>query len=87
MIFQHPINNGDIVEIKSRIAHVGSSSITVYSQVFRGQDAVPLVSNMAVFVTVDKENKPYNHDIKLSEEYIAKNRDIYEEALKIRRAR
>jgi len=84
MTFEQPVNNGDIIEIKSRIAHVGSASITIYSQVFRGLDAVPLVSNMATFVTVDKGNKPYNHGLKLSEEYIAKNRDIYMKALKIR---
>jgi len=84
MTFKKPINNGDIIEIKSRIAHLGSTSITVLSQVFRKQDAVPLVSNMATFVTVDKENRPYKHGFKLSEEYIAKNHDIYQEALKIR---
>jgi len=84
MTFKKPINNRDIIEIKSRIAHLGSTSITVLSQVFRKQDAVFLVSNMATFVTVDKENSPYKHGFKLSEEYIAKNRDIYQEALKIR---
>jgi len=84
MTFKKPINNGDIIEIISRIAHLGSTSITVLSQVFRKQDAAPLVSNMATFVTVDKENRPYKHGFKLSEEYIAKNHDIYQEALKIR---
>ena len=87
MTFKKPINNGDIIEIKSRIAYLGSTSITVLSQVFRKQDATPLVSNMAIFVTVDKGNRPYKHGFKLSEEYIAKNRDIYQEALKIRPAK
>ncbi len=84
MTFKKPINNGDIIEIKSRIAHLGSTSITILSEVFRKQDAVPMVSNMATFVTVDKENRPYKHGFKLSEEYIAQNRDIYQDALKIR---
>ncbi len=87
MTFKKPINNGDIIEIKSRIAYLGSTSLTVLSQVFTKQDATPLVSNMATFVTVDKENRPYKHGFKLSEEYIAKNRDIYQEALKIRPAK
>jgi hypothetical protein len=56
----------------------------VLSQVFRKQDSIPLVSNMATFVTVDKENRPYKHGFKLTEEYITQNRDIYQEALKIR---
>ncbi len=87
MIFKRPVNNGDIIEIKSRIASLGLTSITVYSEVFRKEDMVPLVSNMAIFVTVDKNNKPYKHGFRLAEEYIARNRDIYEEALKTRGAK
>jgi acyl-CoA hydrolase len=85
LTFKSPLNNGDLIEIKSRIAYLGSSSITVFSEVLRKQDAVPVVSNMATFVTVDKQNKPYKHGFKLTEKYIAENRDIYEEALKHRK--
>lgn len=84
MAFKKPINLGDIIEIKSRIAHLGSTSITVYSQVFRKQDALPLVSNMATFVSVDKQNKPYPHGFTLPQEYMANNRDIHDAALKAR---
>jgi acyl-CoA hydrolase len=84
MTFKKTVNNGDLIEIKSRIAYLGSTSITVYSQVFRKRDAASLVSNMATFVTVDKHNKPYEHGFKLTEEYIANNNDIYQEALIIR---
>ena len=84
MTFKKPVNNGDLIEIKSRVAYLGSTSIPVYSQVFRKQDTAPLVTNMATFVTVDKEGRPYKHGLELAEEYIAKNHDIYEEAFKIR---
>lgn len=84
MTFKKPLNNGDLIELKSRVAYLGSTSITVYSAVFREQDALPVVSNMATFVTVDKQNKPYKHGFKLTEDYIARNRDIYDEALRIR---
>lgn len=87
MTFKKPANNGDLLEIKSRVAYLGSTSITVCSQVFRKKEVAPLVTSMATFVTVDKENRPYMHGFKLAEEYIARNRDIYEEALKIRGAK
>ena len=87
MAFKKPINLGDIIPIKTKVAYLGSSSIAVYSQVFRQQDKKPIVSNMATFVTVNKENKPYSHGLKLPEEYIASNRGIYEEALKTRKGR
>jgi acyl-CoA hydrolase len=84
LTFKKPLNNGDLIEIRSRIAHLGSSSITVYSEILRKKDTVPVVSNIATFVTVDKQNKPYKHGFQLSEEYIARNRDIYAAALKTR---
>ena len=87
MTFKKPINLGDVIEIKSQIAYLGSTSIAVQSHVFRKQDDAPLVSNMATFVSVDKNNKPYQHGLKLTEEYIARNRGIYDAALKTRKAR
>ena len=87
MTFKKPINLGDVIEIKSQIAYLGSTSISVCSQIFRQQDEAPLVTNMATFVTVDKQNKPFAHGLKLSEEYTARNRDIHDAAVKTRRAR
>lgn len=87
MTFKKPVNNGDLIEVKSRVAYLGSTSIMIYSEVIRQQDDVPLVTNMATFVTVSKDGQPYKHGLKLNQEYIARNRDIYEEALKIRGAR
>jgi acyl-CoA hydrolase len=87
MTFKKPLNNGDLIEIRSRVACIGSTSLTVCSQVFRKLDVAPVVSNMATFVTVNKQSKPYEHGFKLTDEYIAKNRDIYEEALKTRKSK
>ena len=85
MTFKKPINLGDVIEIRSNIAHLGSSSISVQSDVFRKQDTSPLVSNLATFVTVDKNNKPYKHNLELPAEYIATHRDLYDEAVKKRK--
>lgn len=87
MIFKKPAHNGEILEIKTRIAFVGATSITVHGRVFTSKDEAPLLSGMATFVTVDKQGRPYQHGLKLPEEYIAENREIYEEALKVRGAK
>jgi acyl-CoA hydrolase len=87
LTFKKPINNGDIIEIKSRIAHVGATSITVYSEVWQERGTAPVVSNYAIFVTVDKQNKPYEHGFKLTKEYISRNRSIYDQVLKNREER
>ena len=83
LTFRKPLRNGDFIGIKSKVAHLGSSSITIYTEVGRRQDNDPVVTNLAVFVTIDDKNKTYPHGLKLSEEYIAENRNIYDAALKI----
>lgn len=82
--FKKSATNGDIIEIKARIALVGATSITVHGQAFTNEEGVPSVTGMATFVTVDKGGKPYAHGLSLPEEYITQNRDIYDEALKVR---
>ena len=82
--FKKPANNGDIVDIKARVALLGPTSITVCGQAFVNNGEIPSVSGMITFVTVDKEGKPYEHGLILPQEYIAQNREIHQEALKIR---
>ena len=87
MTFTKPINLGDVIEIKSQIAYLGSSSIAVQSDVYRAKDEAPLVSNMATYVTVDTHNKPYKHGLVLTDEYISLHREIHDEAVKTRSSR
>ncbi|MFC2050414.1 acyl-CoA thioesterase [Chloroflexota bacterium] len=82
--FKKPANNGDIVDIKARVALLGPTSITVSGQAFVNDNEIPSVSGMITFVTVDKEGKPYEHGLILPQEYIAQNRELHQEALKIR---
>lgn len=82
--FKKPANNGDIVDIKARVALLGPTSITVCGQAFVNNNEIPAVSGMITFVTIDKDGKPYEHGLILPQEYIAQNREIHQEALKIR---
>ncbi len=87
MNFRKPATNGDIIEIRSKIAYLSHTSITVHGQAFINLGKVPAVLGMITFVTVDKENHPYAHGLVLPEEYISQNREIYDEAVKIRSSR
>jgi acyl-CoA hydrolase len=84
MSFEKPAKNGDIIEIRSRVAFTGNTSIIVHGRAYINEDEVPAVAEMATFVTVDKQGLPYAHGLRLPEEYIAQNREIYEAALRIR---
>lgn len=87
MNFRNPASNGDIIEIRARVALLGKTSITIHGEAFINGNKVPAVVGMLTFVTVDKANKPYAHCLALPEEYITQHREIYEEALKLRGAR
>ena len=84
MSFSKPAQNGDIVEIISKVAYTGSTSITVNGEVYINEAPVSVVSGMVTFVTVDNHGEPYSHGFRLSEEYIAQNREIFDEARRIR---
>jgi acyl-CoA thioesterase YciA len=80
------IQLGHLAVIKSRIAYLGKTSITIGSQVFDNYSRKPAVSSLTVYASVDENEKPFPHGHELPAEYIEKNRDIYEAALKLRKS-
>ncbi len=86
--FTKPATTGDVIEIKSRVAHLGEKSITVDAKVYvNGNETAPSVTGMVTFVTVDKSGKPYPHGMTLPGDYIEQNRGIFEAALAARKRR
>ena len=86
LTFKKPATKGDIIEIVTRISHVGDKSITVTGDVFvnsHGENISASVNGMATFVTVNKENKSYSHGIKLEEKYIKENKELLENTKKL----
>lgn len=84
MSFTKPAQNGDIIEIRAKVALTGNTSVTVGGEAYVNEEAAPSVSGMATFVTVDRQGQPYKHGLKLSDEYIAQNRASHDEALRLR---
>ena len=84
MGFTKPAQNGDIIEIRAKVALTGTTSITVAGEAYLNEELEPSVSGMATFVTVDKQGVPYKHGVSLSGEYIAQNRASYDEARRLR---
>ena len=88
MNFLKSSTSGDIIEIKSRIAHLGEKSLTIDAKVFEnGRNDTPSVTGMVTFVTVDKNGIPYAHGMTLSSEYIEEHRPIHLAALEARKHR
>ena len=84
--FTRPVGNGDIIEIKARIALTGLKSVTCYGSASCEGDSQPRVTGMATFVTMDKNGKTYEHGLKLPQDYIEQHRSIHERAVREKNA-
>ena len=86
--FMKPITTGDVIEIISMVAYVGRTSVTVDAKVYvNGSETMPSVTGMTTFVTVDKAGKPYAHGMTLPQDYIERNRAVYQVAIEARKQR
>ena len=67
--FRRPVRCGEIICYNSRIIYVGKTSIVVYVKVVGKLNNLPctdiIVDGFAVFVHVDENTKPKNHNITL----------------------
>ncbi|MGL5314201.1 MAG: acyl-CoA thioesterase [Peptostreptococcaceae bacterium] len=63
--FKKPIHKGAIIKLKSKIIHVGKTSITVYGKVLENDSDNAIVEGFLTFVCVDENGKkmPHNLDI------------------------
>ena len=64
MKFIRPGNNGDIIQIESVLAHVGKTSLTIYTKIYKKLTKEQLVDGFVTFVTVDEKGKSMPHGIK-----------------------
>ena len=64
MKFIRPGNNGDILQIESVLAHVGKTSLTIYTKIYKRISGEQHVDGFVTFVTVDENGKSMPHGIK-----------------------
>lgn len=87
-----PAKQGDIIELKTRIAHLGTKSIMVHGSAWINStgtldEETSVVSGMMTFVTVDTTGLAYAHGIALPDDYVKTHRKIYEQASALRKNR
>ncbi len=63
MKFIRPGNNGDIIQIESVLAHVGKTSLTIYTKLYKRVSGEQIVDGFVTFVTVDENGKSMPHCI------------------------
>lgn len=65
MRFNIPAQKGDILQINSKVVHVGNTSLTVHIQCLSNKTGKILVEGFVTFVNVDGEGKKMPHGLVL----------------------
>ena len=61
--FGTPTNKGDIIELETKVVHVGTTSMTVYGKVTRNGEPHIMVDGFTTFVCVDEDGNKIPHNL------------------------
>ncbi len=86
MKFIKPGNNGDILEIESVLAHVGITSLTIYTKIYDRVSEKQLVDGFVTFVTVDEKGKSIPHEIKYETPKKGQSRKLWDEVERLKQS-
>jgi acyl-CoA hydrolase len=65
MFFSQPARSGEVLKFSSKLAYAGTSSLTVYVNVVKGNIEKPLVNGFVTFIHVDEHTCPSPHFLEL----------------------
>jgi len=67
LLFKCPVQKGDIITFKSKVAKLGKTSITVYAEVYSEMRKMMQVDGYLTFISVDKDGNKIPHGLALDE--------------------
>ncbi|MDR0927967.1 MAG: acyl-CoA thioesterase [Ignavibacteria bacterium] len=83
MQFKSSVGKGDVICFTSRIAHLGTTSITVFTEIHSETRDIYPVKGFLTFVSVDLDGKKRPHNLVLDETDDEEELNIREEAKKL----
>ncbi len=78
--FGTPTNKGDIIELETKVVHVGNTSMTVYGKVTRNGEDTVMVDGFTTFVCVDEKGVKVPHNLKQPEAQTEEEKNLLERA-------
>ncbi|HOG74421.1 MAG TPA: hotdog domain-containing protein [Methanofastidiosum sp.] len=84
MKFVKPGANGDIIQIESVLAHIGKTSLTIYTKIYKRLTKDQLVDGFVTFVTVGEDGRPIPHGIKYSKPTEGAGLQMWEEVERLK---
>jgi acyl-CoA hydrolase len=87
MTFSRPVRSGDVIDIRARAAHIGTSSITIYIETFNGLlGGAPLLDAFITFVHVDGEGKSRPHGLPIQKPAAGGSLALWERAERLKQS-
>lgn len=65
LLFRHPVNKGEIAKFSSRVAHLGKTSIVVYTKMETELTKLTPVDGFITFISVDEDGNKIPHGLVL----------------------
>lgn len=65
LLFRHPVNKGEIAKFSSRVAHLGKTSIVVYTKMETELTKLTPVEGFITFISVDEDGNKIPHGLVL----------------------
>lgn len=66
MFFSQPARSGEVLKFSSKLIYAGTSSLTVYVNVVKGNTEKSLVNGFVTFIHVDEHTCPAPHFLELN---------------------
>lgn len=83
-VFKRPVEKGNILTLKSRVAKLGKTSITVYVKAISEIEKTQHVDGFITFVCIDSDTeKKRNHNIAIDESSCKEENEIRQRALEL----
>lgn len=67
LVFKNPVQKGDIVTFKARVAHLGSTSLTVHCRIYSETRSISPIEGFITFINVDENGNKVPHGLVLDE--------------------
>lgn len=83
LLFRHPVSKGEIAKFTSTVAHLGKTSIVVYTKMETELSKLTPVDGFITFISVDEHGNKIPHGLVLDETTDEEELKIREQAKKL----
>jgi len=86
LTFKRPVHSGDVIDLRVRAAHIGTTSVTMYLDLLKSPDASPLLDGLLTFVRVNEEGRACPHGLDVEKPAAGGSLALWERAERLKQS-